>query len=144
MFSKACEYGIRAATYIALQSIKGRRVSLREIAEKINSPLAFTAKILQQLARNGIVDSVKGARGGYVINKQCLDQVSLKQIVQAIDGEQIFKRCGLGLSSCNAEIPCPVHDKFTRLRNDLRVMMDSTSLYEMTLGLDSGLTFLKR
>ena len=63
MFSKACEYGIRAAVYIAHQSMEGRRVSLKEIAEKIDSPVAFTAKILQQLSRNGIVESIKGAGG---------------------------------------------------------------------------------
>ena len=51
MFSKACEYGIRAAVYVALQSLDGRRVSVNEIAEEIDSPIAFTAKILQQLSR---------------------------------------------------------------------------------------------
>ena len=56
MFSKACEYGIKASTYIALQSLQDKRVSLKEIAEEINSPVAFTAKILHQLAKNNILD----------------------------------------------------------------------------------------
>ena len=59
MFSKACEYGIKAAVFIAVRSQKDERVSLNEIAKEINSPVAFTAKVLQQLTRNQIVDSLK-------------------------------------------------------------------------------------
>ena len=144
MFSKACEYGIRAATYIASQSLEGRRVSLKEIAEKIDSPVAFTAKILQQLSRNEIIDSVKGALGGFEIGKKQIDSVKLGEIVNAIDGNAIYMGCGLGLKACNADKPCPVHDKFVAIRDDLKEMLENTSLYEMAVGLEVGLTYLKR
>ena len=52
MFSKACEYGIRASIYIAQQSLLDRKVSLKEISEAIESPTAYTSKILQKLTRN--------------------------------------------------------------------------------------------
>lgn len=144
MFSKACEYGIRAAVYIALQSIDGKRVSLKEIAEEIDSPIAFTAKILQQLSKSGVVDSVKGAAGGFEIEKTNIDKIRLSAVVHAIDGDNIFVGCGLGLKECNANKPCPVHDKFIDIRNDLRNMLENTSLYEMTTGLEAGLTYLRR
>ena len=144
MFSKACEYGIRAATYIASQSLEGRRVSLKEIAKEIDSPVAFTAKILQQLSKNQIVDSIKGAAGGFEIQRNGIDAINLSQIVYAIDGDNVYTGCGLGLRKCNANKPCPVHDKFVQIRNDLRYMLENTSLYEMTAGLEVGLTFLKR
>lgn len=144
MFSKACEYGIRASTYIALQSLEGKRVSLKEIAEEIDSPVAFTAKILQQLSRNKIVDSVKGATGGFEIERAAIDNVKLSQIVHAIDGNKVYEGCGLGLNKCNANKPCPVHDRFVQIRDDLRFMLENTSLFEMTAGLEEGLTYLKR
>lgn len=144
MFSKACEYGIRAATYIALQSMEDRRVSLSEIAKKIDSPVSFTAKILQQLSRNEIIASTKGAYGGYGITKTNIDKVTLSQIVKAIDGDTIYVGCGLGLKECNANKPCPVHDKFVAIRKDLKQMLKNTSLYEMTLGLETGMTYLRR
>jgi Rrf2 family protein len=144
MFSKACEYGIRASTYIASQSVEGRRVSLKEIAEEIDSPVAFTAKILQQLSKNQIVDSVKGASGGFEIQRSGMDRIKLSEIVHAIDGDKVYMGCGLGLKQCNAIKPCPVHDKFVRIREDLREMLENTSLFEMTAGLEVGLTFLKR
>ena len=73
MFSKACEYGIKATIYIAMQSMQNSRVSLKDIAKEIDSPVAFTAKILQQLARNKIVESVKGPTGGFQIEKKKID-----------------------------------------------------------------------
>ena len=69
MFSKACEYGIRASIFIAKNSFEGIRVSPKEISEEINSPQAFTAKILQALVRNHVIKSVKGAYGGLKLIK---------------------------------------------------------------------------
>lgn len=144
MFSKACEYGIRASVYIALQSLDGRRVSVTEIAEEIDSPNAFTAKILQQLTRNNIVNSVKGPTGGFEIDREEMDNVKLNMIVKAIDGDKIYKGCGLGLKECDAQKPCPLHDKFVDIRTDLSRMLKSTSLFELATGLEIGMTFLKR
>ncbi|HMW96798.1 MAG TPA: Rrf2 family transcriptional regulator, partial [Flavobacteriales bacterium] len=64
MFSRACQYAIRAAVLIALEGRNKRRMSLVEIAERTGSPRAFTAKVLQQLARAGILESTKGPNGG--------------------------------------------------------------------------------
>ncbi|MFS4418046.1 RrF2 family transcriptional regulator [Maribacter sp. 2307ULW6-5] len=144
MFSKACEYGIRSATYIASQSLQGRRVSLKEIAAAIDSPEAFTAKTLQILSKNNIVSSAKGAQGGFEIGRDRMDTIKLSQIVNAIDGKKIYAGCGLGLKECNADKPCPVHDKFVDIRNDLAQMLQRTSLFQMTEGLQTGLTHLKR
>ena len=122
----------------------GVRVSLKDIARDIDSPVAFTAKILQQLARNNIIDSVKGPVGGFEIQKDKIASIKLSQIVFAIDGDSIYRGCGLGLKECNALEPCPLHEKFVLIRNDLKEMLETTSLYELTKGLDVGLTFLKR
>ena len=144
MFSKACEYGIRSTIYIAMQSLEGNRVNLKEIAAAIDSPIAFTAKILQQLVKNNIVESVKGAKGGFQIERSRIDSIKLNQIVSAIDGDKIFKGCALGLSECNDALPCPVHFKFKEIRDNLEKMTKETSIYELATGLEVGLTFLKR
>ncbi|WP_228238295.1 RrF2 family transcriptional regulator [Allomuricauda sp. M10] len=144
MFSKACEYGIRATVYIALQSLEGRRVIVNEIAKEIDSPIAFTAKILQQLSKSKVIHSVKGPTGGFEIERNNMNTVKLSMIVHAIDGDDIYVGCGLGLKECNASRPCPLHDKFIDIRNDLRSMLENTSLYELATGLEVGLTYLKR
>ena len=144
MFSKACEYAIRATIHIAVQSTQGKRVSLKDIAKAIDSPEAFTAKIMQQLSRDAIIDSIKGPSGGFTIDKENMSKIKLSQIVSAIDGDSIFNGCGLGLKKCSENHPCPVHDKFKAIREALKDMLENTSVYELSIGLTSGLTFLKR
>jgi Rrf2 family transcriptional regulator, iron-sulfur cluster assembly transcription factor len=143
MFSKSCEYAIRAMIYIAGQSLKDLRVSLRDIAQEIDSPVAFTAKILQQLSKNKVVSSVKGPAGGFYLSPEQLQRISLANIVRAVDGDKIFKTCGLGLKDCSEKRPCPVHHKFKAIRAELCQMLDSTTVTEMALGLKTGLTFLR-
>ncbi len=144
MFSKACEYGIRAMLYIAEQSQWGNRVNIKEISKSIDSPEAFTAKVLQQLARNGVVDSLKGPSGGFSIPADRLPHLKLSEIVEAIDGDHVFVGCGLGLPECSDEKPCPLHHKFGAIRNDLRDMLEQTTVLELAKDINNGLTFLKR
>nr|WP_314867444.1 Rrf2 family transcriptional regulator [uncultured Flavobacterium sp.] len=143
MFSKTCEYGIRATIFIASQSYQNNRVGLKNIAKKIDSPEAFTAKILQILSKNNIINSIKGVGGGFEIPKETLSQIKLAQIVTAIDGDRVFTGCGLGLNQCTEAHPCPVHDKFKAIRNELTAMLENTNLEELALGIKSGDTFLR-
>jgi len=143
MFSKTCEYGIRAAIFIASESYKDNRTGLKEIAKKIDSPEAFTAKILQILSKDNIIHSIKGVGGGFEIPKETLSQIKLIQIVSAIDGDRVFTGCGLGLSQCSEDHPCPVHDKFKAIRNELAFMLENTNLEELAIGIKSGDTFLR-
>lgn len=144
MFSKACEYGIKASIYIALNSYEGKRVSLKEIAREINSPEAFTAKILQDLVRYNLINSTKGAYGGFEIDKNNIRHIKLAQIVNAIDGNDIYEGCGLGLNVCNENHPCPVHDQFKIIRKELKAMLENTNLEQLLLDIKAGASFLKR
>lgn len=144
MFSKTCEYAIRATIYIAEQSNVGKRVCLKQIAAAIDSPEAFTAKILQQLSRADIIDSVKGPSGGFSIEKKKAHQLKVGKIVLAIDGDNVYKGCGLGFKECSEVRPCPVHHKFKKVRDELKHMLETTSIYELSKELEMGLTFLHR
>ncbi|RFC54542.1 RrF2 family transcriptional regulator [Brumimicrobium aurantiacum] len=145
MFSKASEYGIKAAILISNNSlVSEEKIGVKQIAEEIDSPEAFTAKILQTLTKSNIINSSKGPYGGFYIPKDRLNEIKLSQIVSAIDGDRIFTGCALGLTQCNANKPCPLHNDFIDIRNQLSEMMIKTSLLDLANGLDSGLTFLKR
>lgn len=144
MFSKACEYAIRATIYVAVLSLNDKRISLKAIAKEIDSPVAFTAKIMQQLVRNDIMFSVMGPTGGFQMDKEKIEQTMLCDVVNAIDGDSIYQGCALGLSECNALHPCPLHDKFLTIRQDLQGMLEKTSILHLAEELETGLTFLKR
>ncbi|MBP9191427.1 MAG: Rrf2 family transcriptional regulator [Ignavibacteria bacterium] len=144
MFSKACEYGIRASIFIAIKSRSDIRVSLNDIARETDSPVSFTAKILQTLVKNKIIDSLKGPNGGFEIKKSKAGKIRLSQVVKAIDGDSIYKKCGLGFRNCDNKKPCPLHYKFTIVREDLRKMLEETTLLELSEDIENGQTFLKR
>lgn len=143
MFSKACEYGIRATIFIAGQSAQSRKVSLKEVASEIDSPEAYTSKILQKLSKHGVVLSGKGPRGGFSIDSDKLHSLKLEQVVVAIDGDHIFTGCGLGLKQCNERAPCPLHDSFKAVRDRLQVLLRDTTVVELSEKIDAGVGFLK-
>jgi Rrf2 family iron-sulfur cluster assembly transcriptional regulator len=143
MFSKTCEYGIRATIFIASESCQNKRVGLKDIAKKIDSPEAFTAKILQILSKDNIINSIKGVGGGFEIPREQMKEIKLAQIVNSLEGDRVFTGCGLGLTHCSEDHPCPMHEKFKSIRNELAFMLENTNLEELALGIKSGDTFLR-
>lgn len=143
MFSKACEYGIKASIYIARESIGGNRVNLKQISNSINSPEAYTAKILQQLVRNGVINSVKGKMGGFEMDPTSLQELKLVNIIKAIDGDGLYHSCILGLAECDPKRPCALHKRIFMVRKDLQKMLEVTSMNDLIDDIDNGLAFLK-
>lgn len=143
IFSKACEYGIRATIFIATRSADSKRLSLHEIATGINSPEAFTAKILQQLVKSDVVNSAKGPNGGFWISPEASLQTNMLQVVKAIDGIEIFSRCALGFQQCNANHPCAMHFQITEIRDSLFKMLNETKLDQLSDSIQGGNTYLR-
>lgn len=144
MFSNACEYGLKAMIYLAAHSAKNELLKISEIAESIDSPVAFTSKVLQQLVKADLVDSNKGPNGGYRIGVNKLDKISLLQIVAAIDGDTLITGCGLGLKTCNEDKPCPIHHHYSVIRNNLQDMLKNTLLKDFSAGKFQHNLILKR
>lgn len=144
MFSKACEYAIRATIFIAGQSMKGLKAGQKEIAQAIEGPEAFTAKTLQKLSRSRVVSSDKGPNGGFYLSPQQLNDICLIHIVEAIDGNEMFHACGLGLKACNSQRPCPVHFQYKKVRDGLLHMLTTTNVRDLAMDLKKGEAFLTR
>lgn len=143
MFSKACEYAIKASIYIAQQSHQERPTNVKEVAEAVNAPEAFTAKILQQLCRAHILQSVRGKQGGFNFALDQQKETKIYDVVNLIDGDGLFTNCGLGLQKCSSENPCPVHDDFKQVRSNLVAMVQKYSFYDLALKTETGLAWLK-
>ena len=143
MFSKACEYAIKATIYIAKQSQHDKRVNVKEVADSVNAPVAFTAKILQQLCRANILESIRGKQGGFVFPEKNQKKVKIFDVILLIDGNGIFTNCGLGLHKCSTENPCPVHDDFKVVRENLVAMTQKYSFHDLAQRTELGLAWLK-
>lgn len=144
MFSKACEYALKAIIYIATQSLDNKRVKIGDVATNTNSPHAFTAKIMGTLNKHNIVNSVKGPYGGFEIDNNRMKQIKISEIVSIIDGDSIYNGCGLGLSECDANAPCPLHEHFVSIRSELKQMLEQTSIFDLATKLKAGESTLLR
>lgn len=142
MFSKTCEYAIRALIYIAQHSKGGAKVGIKSITQGIDSPEHFIAKILQDLSRRGLVSSIKGPNGGFYMTDQELNN-SLADIVEIIDGEKIFTGCALGLKQCSEVKPCPMHNHYKPIRKKINDMLRSAKIGEVSDQLALSESFLK-
>lgn len=142
MFSKTCQYGIRACIFIAHESMSGHRVSMEKVSAKIESPEAFTAKILRKLVKSNIILSVKGPGGGFEVDPAKIGGISLRSIVDAIDGSTLGQ-CSLGLNECSDKRPCPFHEKYKPAREKLAGILQSTTLMDLATAFSKGETFLR-
>lgn len=141
MFSKTCEYALKIMIHLASTEDQGQLIGLKDIAKAIDSPEAFTAKILQQLVKNDLLLSLRGPSGGFKLRKNL--PIHLIEIVSAIDGPGIIKNCVLGLEKCSDEHPCPVHDKFLAIRNHLTGVLNTTTLDDLKGGVIQGNRYLR-
>ncbi|EPR66623.1 RrF2 family transcriptional regulator [Cyclobacterium qasimii] len=137
MFSKACEYGIRAVIYIWSQNTKGVKLGVKDICKEIDAPEFFTAKILQSLAKQDLVSSTKGPNGGFYISDD-QENMRLLDLVKAIDGDKLFKGCGLGLKQCSESHPCPIHNDYKAIRENLAKLLSEKTIKGLAKEVVSG------
>jgi len=116
MLSKSTEYAIRALVFIQLRNWEQKRPGVVEIAKEIEAPEAYSAKILQTLTKNKLVDSVKGRGGGFFFDEN-QSNLTLYDVIHVVEGDASFHKCGIGLKQCTDENPCPLHEKYKDLRD---------------------------
>ena len=129
IFSKKCEYGMQAVLYLAAHD-KGRTISSDQISKALQIPKEFVSKILQSLRDSGLIFSTKGKSGGFGLAKDPT-QIKLIDIVQAIDGLEMFSNCVLGFPECSPDTPCPVHDSWGKLRTEAFEMLSTETLDQL-------------
>lgn len=118
LLSKSCVYGIRAVLFVAGRP-PGGYVSIGEIAEQLGLSFHFLTKILQRLTDRGLLVSSRGPTGGVALARPP-ERITLLDIVDGIDGMEVFKSCMLGLQGCGERKPCPMHKAWVRQRSEMR------------------------
>jgi len=141
MLSHTCKTAIKAVIYLASRDVSRGKAGIREIASFIDASEHTVGKILQALVKEKIVNSVKGPNGGFYITASQKGQPILK-VVEAIDGREVFKQCGLGLSKCSSSHPCPIHDQYKGIRDDFENLCRKNKLSDLCAPVNTGLTYL--
>ena len=126
LLTKSSKYAIRAVLYLASNCEPGKRFGVKKVAQDLQLPEAFLGKLMQTLVRSKIIASIKGPNGGFYIEANALS-LPLVSIIESIDGTESFHSCGMGLSECNDDKPCPIHNDYGPLRDGfLKVISDKT------------------
>jgi Rrf2 family transcriptional regulator, iron-sulfur cluster assembly transcription factor len=129
LFSKSFGYSVRSVLYISSIQNGKRYVQLDEIALQLSLPRQFTGRILKNLVKEKILISVKGPHGGFGIRQESL-QVPLLRLLE-ISGDNRLDNCVLKKKNCQADNPCPIHDKFIKIREDLILVMLNTTIGDL-------------
>src|SRR6056297_3535193 len=120
MFSASCHYGLQAMFYIACHSSQEKNVELSEIAEK-----------------QKLLVSMKGPTGGFKLSRPA-DSIHIVDVVEAIDGLDIFRQCGIEYKECDADDPCPIHEEYHKMREEVYHLFKTRTLETMAEDLKNG------
>ncbi|MBI2729415.1 MAG: Rrf2 family transcriptional regulator [Sphingobacteriales bacterium] len=129
-FSKSFGYALRSILYVVMVNETQPRVQIQEVAERLQIPKHFLGKIMKMLAKEKIIDSAKGPFGGFFVNDGTVS-TPLLRLMELTDGLEQFQECSLRLKKCNADKPCPMHNRIVQNRNELITMFSSTTIGDL-------------
>jgi len=127
IYSKSAEYAIQAMIYLA-EHRSDNNVMVSTIAEDYNIPRHFLAKLVQSLAKHYLIKSVRGRNGGIRLSKPARD-IRVIDIIYAIDGPPPEKEmCVIGLDECSDSVPCPMHEQWKHIKENIRLKLGHENL----------------
>lgn len=141
MLSNSSKYAIKAVLFLAVNSNKNKRIMVKDMAEPINAPQAYLAKLLQELSRKDVISSVKGPKGGFYLSEENLE-LSLMDVVNVIEGDNRFHTCVLSLEKCNADKPCPLHNLISPSKSKFNESLNQKTIKFFSEQIEKGIAFL--
>lgn len=141
MLSYTCKTAIKAVIFLSTQSEDDVKTGIKEISRRIGASEHTVAKILQLLARKKVINSLKGPSGGFYLTETQQEQAVI-HIVVAIEGDEVFKECGLGLTKCSATRPCPIHDEYKVARELMEKIFRERTVRDLCGSVTNGLAYL--
>lgn len=141
MLSNSSKYAINAVLYIAVNADEENKLRVKEIAEALDVPSAFLAKLLQELSRKNVISSSRGPTGGFYLTEENR-QLYLVEIVKHMDGLDKLDNCILGLKRCSNEKPCPVHYALQPLKTQFLHELRHNTIASFAEKVKDGETFL--
>ena len=129
VLTKACGYGVFGVLYLAKQP-KGKIVSLSEISREEDIPEKFLAKIFQSLTRFGLIRSHRGARGGFSLARPA-NRITVKELLEAIQGTLCFARCLNVLEDCEKKDNCKLRGILQKAQDDAARVLTANTLADL-------------
>ncbi len=146
MISNTCKYAVRSVIYLAIYSKNNEKIGIKKISEELDLPGPFLGKIMQTLAKNKLLNSIKGPHGGFSLAKDPY-QISLYDIVEIIDGTDVFNECLIGVRICihnpEHEVFCPFYKRSHEVRRQLIKVFREQTIGDFADGINKSGVDLK-
>ena len=142
IYSRSTEYAIRALIPLS-KAPEGKYTMVRAIAEQEQIPTHFLAKILQQLARKGLLRSSKGPLGGFSLRVPA-EEIRLLDLVEALDGVRTPHLCIGGFGHCTKDQQCSMHDGWTQLHESILDFLKDHTIANLAKALEQKQKALAR
>lgn len=130
MLSKTAISTVAALAMLA-ERPPGTCMGAAEIAREVNAPQNYLGKLLKQMAELGILASQKGKGGGFRFARDP-KRITLYEVVDAIDRVSRWNGCFLGLARCSHDAPCPVHDRWSKVRDEYLSFLKEVTIADLT------------
>lgn len=126
MISITCQHALRAIVHMAAER-EDRFFPTRDLAKKSGTSFFFLSKIMYRLNKKGLVRSRRGARGGVILARPA-SEITLLDVVEAVDGPGFKSKCFLGQNVCSRMTTCAVHSLWEHVRDTYIKMLAGTTL----------------
>jgi len=123
------DYAIRGMVYLAMKP-KGQMSLISEMASAIDVSQTLLAKIFQNMSKVGLVQSHRGVGGGFMLSRPP-EQISLLEIVEAVEGPIVLNRCLLRPGTCDRDAECTVNPIWRELQEKTRDILGSVTLKQL-------------
>ena len=120
------EYAIRGIVFLAKQPV-GKIILVSEVADATGVSKTFLAKIFQSFAKLGLVSSFRGTGGGFLLGRPA-SKITLRQVVEAVEGPIMPNRCLSGEGSCDRESECMVHPVWRKVHTEVAAILEAVTL----------------
>lgn len=126
--SKTTEYALRILTFMVSDTDK--MYSSVHLYDKLKIPKKYLQKLLTDLSKNGLIKSIQGRNGGFIIAKKT-DKIFISDIIEAVEGFNKEPSCFFGFQKCSLEQPCSMHNVWTQAHHDIIEVLSTTKLSEL-------------
>ena len=128
ILSKTTEYSVRVLSFMAKNNTQLN--SAKYLHEQLNIPYKYLTRLMTDLVRNGYLISIKGRNGGFKLNRE-LDEITLANIIESVEGMDSFNSCILGFHECSSDNPCAMHFIWEENKNNLLRTLEKTTLLDL-------------
>lgn len=129
LISQGAQYAISAIIAISKHTEEGA-VSASYLSKSLDCPTAYLSQILAKLKKPGILNSKRGLNGGVYLAKP-IEEISMMDIIGAIDGTEFFDKCFMGIPGCGKIEPCPFHEFWSVERKKIEQWLRDTTFEEI-------------